>query len=91
MKVSFELAEDGTVSEVQAMSGHPLLKPSAVENVRTWKFNPVAAKQDLETGFVFRLANNVHDNPRPTVSLESFRRIEVTSDVVLIVDQVIVR
>jgi TonB family protein len=91
VKVSFELAEDGTVSEVQAISGHPMLKPGAVENVRTWKFNPVSGKQHLETEFVFRVGKAVQENPRLTISLESFRRIEVVSDVVLIADQVMVR
>jgi TonB family protein len=89
VKISFELAEDGTVSDVQAMSGHPMLKPAAVENVRSWKFNSVNSKQHLETEFVFRLGKKVEENPRLTVSLESFRQIEVISDVVISTDSVL--
>jgi TonB family protein len=90
VKISFEVAEDGTVSEVQAISGHPMLKPAALENVQSWRFGfsgGVGSKQRQETEFVFRLSGkDVEKNPRLTVSLESFRRVEITSDVLVIPD-----
>src|SRR3989442_12614021 len=34
------IAKDGTVQELQVLSGHPLLVPSAMEAVRQWRYKP---------------------------------------------------
>ncbi len=90
VRISFSLGTDGTVSDAQVLSGHPMLKAAALENVRTWRFRLQGVgepNQRFETEFIFRLSGkDVPDNPRLTVSLESFRHVEVTSDVVIIPD-----
>jgi len=34
------LAKDGTVEEIEALSGHPLLQNAALEAVRKWRYRP---------------------------------------------------
>lgn len=91
VKISFDVSQDGTVSNVQGISGHALLKSAAIENVSTWKFAGGLNKQQLETEFVYRLSGSVGRNPRLTVSLESFRQIDVTSDFIQIDEEEIIR
>jgi TonB family protein len=90
IRISFAIGQDGSVSEVKAVSGHPMLTFAAVENVKTWRFGfsgPVSGKQNYYTEFVFRLSGkDVKKDPRLTVSLESFRHVEITTDVVVIPD-----
>jgi TonB family protein len=38
VKVEFVLNSDGEPISVVAVSGHPLLKPAAEQNVKTWRF-----------------------------------------------------
>lgn len=88
VKVSFAIAPNGSVSDVKAVSGHPMLTPAAVENVQTWHFGSsglLSGKQNYETEFVFRLSGKeVKKVPKLTVSMESFRHIEITTDFVVI-------
>jgi TonB family protein len=81
--LSFAINPDGSVAEVQALSGHPMLKTAAAANVETWRFRPGDGRGERQTAeLVFKLSGkDVPSNPRLTVSLESFRRIEVTTDV----------
>jgi TonB family protein len=83
VKLSFAINPDGSVAEVQALSGHPMLKTAAIANVETWRFRPGDGKGEPQaTELVFKLSGkDVPSNPRLTVSLESFRRIEITTDV----------
>ena len=45
-----EVAEDGTVSQVRALSGDPLLAEAATEAVRTWRYQPYRP-HDMPTRF----------------------------------------
>ena len=87
VKLSFLLSECGDVVDVQVVSGHPMLKSAAAAIVKTWRFD---MPRDLyrtewryETEFVYRLSGReVERHPKLTISLESFHRVEITSDVV---------
>jgi TonB family protein len=87
VKLTFVVNESGEVTDVQVASGHPMLKPAAVTVVQMWRF---AMPRDLyrtewryETEFVYRLSGKeVERNPKLTISLDSFHRIEISSDVV---------
>ena len=34
------IAQDGTVQNIQVISGHPLLVPAAIEAVKQWAYKP---------------------------------------------------
>lgn len=40
VRLHLVLAKDGTVEEIEVLSGHPLLRDSAVEAVRQWRYRP---------------------------------------------------
>jgi TonB family protein len=88
VKLSFVIHSDGSVADVQALSGHPMLKAAAVQNVESWHFSSGYGTGDRQTTeLIFKLSGkDVPSNPRLSVSLESFRRVEVTTDVLLIRD-----
>jgi len=85
VKVTFTLgASSNEPTQVEVLSGHPLLKPAALENVKTWRFiNPYAVDRKYETTFTFRLSGRELPSTatkRLTVSLESFRTVEIMTD-----------
>jgi TonB family protein len=60
VRLEFVLNHDGDPSSVAVISGHPMLAPSAVETVKTWKFEfPENAFQEgrkYETTFAYKLS-----------------------------------
>jgi TonB family protein len=46
VKVGLVIAEDGTVSQVRLISGHPLLAPAALQAVKRWRFEPFSPGDD---------------------------------------------
>ncbi len=40
VRFSVVIARDGTVSNIQVVSGHPLLVPAAIDAVKQWKYQP---------------------------------------------------
>lgn len=55
--VRITLAIDGeSVTNVEAVAGHPLLRKAAEDNVRTWKFAPHSASSFVVT-FRYKLAS----------------------------------
>jgi TonB family protein len=89
VKLTFFLNEEGGVSDVQVVSGHPLLNAAATDLVKTWRFqkpsNLYRSEWRYETEIVYRFSGHeVDGNVRPTqtVSLATFRRMEVTTDVI---------
>ncbi len=75
VKLTFTLsANAGEVTNTEVVSGHPMLKGAAIDNVRTWKFeNPYALERKYETTFRYRLSG------RATVTFESFHEVEVST------------
>jgi TonB family protein len=53
--LNVSLAQDGTVREVRAVSGHPLLINSAIDAVKQWAFGPQAAAPQIEVEVRFQL------------------------------------
>jgi TonB family protein len=77
VKVTFTLPANGSVpADVEAVSGHPVLKPAAVENVKTWRFrNTYAVQRRYESTFQYTLSES---EPRH-VKFESFKVVEIVS------------
>lgn len=88
VRVSFVLNEAGDVVEAEALSGDPMLTPSTLENVKAWHFslpkNLFRTEWKYQTEFVYRLSGREIDGAQKrklTISLSSFERIEITTDV----------
>jgi TonB family protein len=77
VKVTFTLpANAGEPVNVDAASGHPLLKAAAVENVKTWRFrNIYAVERRYETTFRYSLSGSESRH----VTFESFNVVEIVS------------
>jgi TonB family protein len=77
VKVAFTLpASSGEPANVEAVSGHPLLKPAAIENVKTWHFrNIYAVERRYETTFHYTLT----ESESPHVAFESFSIVEIVA------------
>jgi TonB family protein len=77
VKVTFTLpANAGEPANVEASSGHPLLKPAAVENLKTWHFqNTYAVERKYDATFTYRLS----DSESRHVTFGSFADVEVVS------------
>jgi TonB family protein len=85
VKVSFTLlAHSGEPTNVEVVSGHPMLNAAAIENIKTWRFdNPYVVDRKYETTFKYRLSGKElpgGSTKRLTVSLESFRQVEIVTD-----------
>src|SRR6266849_4243801 len=74
VRMTFTLpANAGEPANVEAVSGHPLLKAAAVENVKTWHLrNPFAAERKYETKFQYRLVTEPQK-----VTFESFHNVDI--------------
>ena len=69
--------------KVEVVSGHPMLKGEATENVKTWRFdNPYAVQRKYETTFKYQLSGlQVLGTKKLTVTfVDSFRYVEVLTD-----------
>lgn len=86
VKVDFTLSSNGEVVSATAVSGHPMLKGAAEENVKTWRFelpkNLYRTDWKYSTIFNFKISNEEepYENPKLTVSLDSFRFVEVVTN-----------
>lgn len=86
VKASFVVDADGTVSSVEIVSGPPLLQRATLENIRSWKFAPATVKssanRSFDTVFYYRMSRRIacENNRWVTVSTDSFREIEITTD-----------
>jgi len=86
VKLSFTLPARGDEpTNVEVISGHPMLNAAAIENVKTWRFdNSYTVDRKYETTFKYRLSGRELPGgatKRLTVSLESFRQVEIVTDV----------
>jgi len=86
VKLTFTLAAHAAeLTNIEVVSGHPLLKGAALENVKTWRFdNPYAVERKYETTIEYRLSGKelaAGQTRKLTVSLESFHKMEIVTDV----------
>jgi hypothetical protein len=59
-------------TNIQVISGYPLLNSPTIENVRTWRFNnSYAVERKYEITFEYRIAG------QPGVCFESFHKVTV--------------
>jgi TonB family protein len=75
----------GATSDVEVISGHPLLKQSAIENVKSWKFawpNPCACSVKKKITFVYKLSGRTETEHSPTSVVKWFgiQRVEIEAD-----------
>jgi len=76
VKLTFVLSGNaGEPTNVEVISGHPMLKDAAIENVKTWKFKDSYAEGKYETTFDYRLPSSAPQK----VTFESFHRVEVAT------------
>jgi len=84
VKLTFTLpANSSQPTNIQVVSGHPMLKGAAAESMKTWRFeNPYAVERKYETTFKYRLSGKeVAGERKVTITFESFHEVEVVTDV----------
>ena len=82
VKLTFVLSGvAGEPTNVEAISGHPMLKDAAIENVKTWKFTNSYAEGTYQTTFRYRFSGvqGTHSAPR-IVTFHSFHQVDVVAD-----------
>jgi TonB family protein len=87
-KVSLRLTvdEQGDTSEVEATSGHIMLRQAAIDNVKGWKFGwpqPCMCRVHREVVFLYKLSGKQETSESPTATVKWFgkTRVEVQADV----------
>lgn len=83
VKLWFIVDESGAVSQAGVVSGHPIFGDAALSTVKSWKFHPGIMQTDFryETNFVYELRTQAElGEPKLTVSMTDFRRVEVISE-----------
>ncbi len=61
------IAKDGTVSNLEAVSGHPLLIPAALESVKQWRYQPTLRDGErVEVATTIDLAFTLTADPAPS-------------------------
>jgi TonB family protein len=83
VKVQFSVTLEGNVAEAEVVSGNPMLRDSALAAVKSWKFRQgsIEPKVPHATEFVYVLnVQQKSGEPKLTVSMKDFRKIEVTSE-----------
>jgi TonB family protein len=86
VQVDFTLNSNGEIVSAAAVSGHPMLKAAAEENVKTWRFQ---LPKDLyrtdwkySTVFNFKISKDEqpYESPKLAVTLDSYRYVEVVTN-----------
>ena len=82
VKLTFVLSGNaGEPTNVEVISGHPMLKDAAIENVKTWKFTNHYAEGTYQTTFRYRFSGveGTHWAPR-IITFHSFHQVDVVTD-----------
>jgi TonB family protein len=86
VKLTFVLSGNaGEPTNVEVISGHPMLKDAAIENVKTWKFTNSYAEGTYQTTFRYRFSGvqGTHSAPR-IVTFHSFHQVDVVADLAIL-------
>ncbi len=79
VRLTFVLSgNDGEPTNVEVVSGHPMLKDAAVENVKTWKFNSSYACGKYQTTFRYRFSGA--EGTHSVVTFHTFHQVDVVAD-----------
>jgi TonB family protein len=87
VKLWFSVDEDGAVTQAGIVSGHLIFRDAALSAVKSWRFRPglMQPSTRYETDFVYDLrAQSEPGEPKLTVSMTDFRRVEVVSEVYVV-------
>jgi TonB family protein len=83
----FTLDNSGNVISVQILSGSPFLARATEENIKTWKFKMppenIGDSRKFQTTFTYHLSGRHVEwtgSLRLTVTFDSFKQVEITSD-----------
>ena len=70
----FTVNANGETADVEATSGHKLLREAAIENLHSWKFWPpsCACRVKDEVTLVYKLSNELGSADTPTVIVRWF-------------------
>jgi TonB family protein len=87
----FVVNEQGDTSEVEAVTGHQLLRQAAIESVQGWKLawpQTCACRVKREAVFVYKISGELESPDRPSVTVKWFGktsviRVEIEGDAVL--------
>ena len=83
VKLTFSLAANqGEPTNMEVVSGHPLLNACALENVKSWKFeNPYKVERKYDTTLEFRFSSEeMAGRGKTSVTFDSFHHILVLAD-----------
>lgn len=83
VKLSFTLsANSAEPMNIEVVSGHPMLKAAAADNLKTWRFeNHYSVQRKYETTFDYRLSDvEVPAPTRERVTFNSFHEVIVLTD-----------
>jgi hypothetical protein len=72
----FTVDEKGETGDIEATSGHKLLREAAIENLQSWKFRPpsCACRVKDEATLVYKLSNESESAETPDVIVKWFRK-----------------
>ncbi len=79
--VRFVVNEQGDTSDVEAVTGHQMLREAAIQNVQNWKFawaQPCACQVKREVVFVYNLSGDWVDEDGPAAVVKWFGKAPVT-------------
>ena len=83
VKLWFVLNGEGAVNEAGITSGSPLLRDSALANLKTWRFDLGTCKPNVKYGteYIYRLdVQKQAGEPKLTISIVDARQVEITSE-----------
>ena len=76
VKLHVVVDQTGTVADVMFLSGHPLLAQAAIDNMRTWKFEPLeGSTAEFDITYEFSLRGEAEIERRGQMSFPSPERI----------------
>lgn len=90
VSLHFTVNEQGDTSEVEAVTGHELLRRAAIENIQNWKFGwpqPCICRVKRNAVFVYKFSGELESADRPTVVVKWFGksgviRVEIEGDLI---------
>jgi TonB family protein len=76
ISLRFTVDEKGETADIEATSGHKLLREAAIENLQSWKFWPpsCACRVKEEAVLVYKLDNELESAKTPDVVVRWFGR-----------------
>ena len=85
VKVHATVNQDGDTTEIEALSGHALLRSATVEYVKGWKFiwpHPCACKAKRDITFLYKMSGKEASANSPTATVRWFGSslVEVEAD-----------